>query len=161
MNPTGVEHITLPGPRSMLSEHHREIDVACMSLRAAACADDPLDVIAKYRALEHAVNEHMAAEEEVILQTYATIAPVDAAAIRDTHQQLRQLLYQLGIEAELHCIRLEAVDQLIATLRAHAAHEDREMYPWAQMALPPNNQRALVARIGSSLQELATRRLQR
>jgi hypothetical protein len=155
MNPTTLDQTTAAGPRLLLPEHHEKIDAACKALRASAFIDDPLGVIARYRNLEHAVLEHMKAEEDFILPAYARHAPADAAAIRVTHEELRRQLYRLGIDAELRAFRLEAIDFLIETLHEHGAHEDREMYPWAQTVLPPATKRELFKRITRSLRALA------
>jgi hypothetical protein len=152
MNPTNLGHSSL---RLLLPEHHEEIAAACAALRTSAYIDDPLEVIMRYRNVEHAVLEHMRAEEDFILPAYARRAPADAAAIRATHEDLRRQLYRLGIDAELHCIRLESIDQLTATLRDHAAREDREMYPWAQRVLAPATKRELFKRMTHSLRALA------
>jgi hypothetical protein len=154
MNTTHLDHIAADGPRLLLPEHHEEIASACIALRSSAFTDDPLEVITRYRNVEHAVLEHMRAEEDFILPEYANHAPADAAAIRATHEGLRRHLYRLGIDVELHAIRLESIDGLLMTLRDHAAHEDRNMYPWAQRSLTPFTKRELFKRITHSLRAL-------
>jgi hypothetical protein len=143
---------TLP-TLALLAEHHRNLEQAGLLLRAGACADDPLELIARYRNLEHAVLAHMEAEEE-ILPAYAVADPEDAAMIRTWHEDLRRQLYKIGVDVELHRVRLEAIDQLVKALQVHAAHEDRGMYVWAQASLPAQHQRAILARIEESLHKL-------
>ncbi|HEY5922229.1 MAG TPA: hemerythrin domain-containing protein [Kofleriaceae bacterium] len=143
------------GPRLLLPDHHREIEAACDALRTSVYADDPAELTTRFRSLEQAVLEHMLAEEEAILPVYAKYARADASAIRAAHEELRRQLFQLGIAVELHCVRGEALELLVETLRSHAAHEDREMYPWAQVHLPPRTMLELFARIAKSFRLLA------
>lgn len=137
-------------PRLLFDEHHAEIEALCNALRESLYKDDPLEVIASYRTLERAVLEHMRAEEDTILPAYTTHAPKDAAVIVATHDELRRRLFRLGVDAELHCVRAPSIDELIAALRAHAAHENREMYPWAESHLPAPTKRRLFARMTES-----------
>lgn len=142
------------GPRLLLPEHHAAIERACVLLRTAALADDPLDLVARYRALEHALLAHMNAEEELLLPAYALQSPDDAAAIRATHDELRRHLYRLGVDVELRCIRLGAIDHQIATLRDHVAHEDSLLYPWARAFLKQAGRRGRFERITRPLRVL-------
>jgi hypothetical protein len=142
-------------PRRLLADHHVRIEAACEELRAAGQGGDPVDVIARYRSLEHAVLEHLHAEEESIIPEYSKYAPRDAELIRTAHDELRQRLQQVGVEVELHCVRSDTIDGLTAALRAHAADEDLAMYPWAEANLPPSTRRQLLACIGNQLRALA------
>jgi hypothetical protein len=155
MAPSALHHPAANETLLLLAGHHEEIGTACVSLRMSAFTDDPLEVIVRFRNLEHAVLEHMKIEEDSLLPAYARYAPADAAVIRVAHEDLRRQLYRLGIEAELRYLRIEAIDHLIATLREHAAHETRGMYPWAQSVLTPDAKRELFKRISRSLRALA------
>lgn len=142
-------------PRLLLADHHHAIEVACHALLSRTYAGDPRALIAQYRAFESAVLDHLAAEEALILPAYAESAPADARAIRNDHAWLRQKLFQVGIEVELHLARAQTVRELIDQLHAHATREDASMYPWAQMHLPLSTKRLLFVRTGRSLRSLA------
>lgn len=143
------------GPRLLLADHHRELESSCRGLLAHAYGDDPRDLILYYRAFERATLAHLAAEEELILPLYEAHAPDDAEAIRGEHAAIRQLLFRIGIDVELHIVRAETVRHLIETLQLHADREDATMYPWAQDHLPVSTRRQLFVRIGRSLRLLA------
>lgn len=145
----------MTSPPLLLSEHHQALTSFGVALRTSAFADDPAAVVARFRDLERAVLLHMRAEEEELLPDYAAYDPADAALIRATHEELRLQLYRLGVESELHCIRLETIDTLLATLREHAAHEDTTLYPWAARNLGLGRRRALFQSISTSLRRLA------
>lgn len=145
------------GPRLLLTDHHREIEDACRALLARAYADDSATLIQQYRAFEHAILDHLMAEEELILPRYAEAAPLDARALLVEHAILRRLLLQVGVEVELHCVRASTLCALIDRLHAHAAREDAAMYPWAQVHLSLAAKRRLFVRVGRSLRRLARR----
>ena len=81
-----------------------------------------------------------------------------ACAIRDEHDAIRKLLLRIGVEVELHQVRVPTLQALIDKLHAHAAREDESMYPWAQAHLPTSTKRRLFARIGRSLRALVVPR---
>jgi hypothetical protein len=144
----------MTSPRLLLSEHHKALDAACFALRTCAFTDDALALTVRFRDLEHAVLLHMRVEEQELLPRYAEVAPADAALILAAHEEIRGQLYRLGVETELHCIRLESIDALIAMLREHAAHEDRVVYPWAEQNLSLGSRRSLFQSVGRSLRRL-------
>lgn len=146
------------GPRLLLADHHRELEEMCNALLASAYEDCARSLTEQYRVFERAVLEHLEAEDMLLLPGYGLHAPDDAHAIGEEHAAIRRLLFLLGIEVELHLVRLETLRSLIATLHAHAAREDRTLYPWAQAHLPLSAKRRLFVRIGRSLRALAERR---
>lgn len=148
-------------PRLLLTAHHRATEDACTALLACTYTDDPLELVGHYRSFEHALRDHVAAEEELILPAYEEHAPADAQAIRDNHAAIRKALDRIGIEVELHVVRAHSVSELVDSLRAHAAREDAAMYPWAQAHLSVASQRQLFLRIGRSLRALVHLRRRR
>jgi hypothetical protein len=143
------------GPRLLFANHHRELEAACRTLLASVHEDSPLTLTKRYRMFEHAVLEHLTAEETLVLPDFAARAPTEARAIELHHVALRKLLIQLGVEVELGAVRLETAANLIDALRAHAEHEDASMYPWSEVYLTLPAKRRLVLRLGRSLRVLA------
>jgi hypothetical protein len=139
-------------------EHHVELEAACEDLRSCVRADDARGLITRFRSFEHAVLAHLQAEEVEVLPAYARAACADAAAIRAAHEEVRRQLFRIGIEVELHCARAESLERLVDTLRSHAAHEDRGMYPWAREHLALQTRAELFARMARSLRLLARER---
>lgn len=86
---------------------------------------------------------------------YAEHAPADAQALREDHVAIRKALEALAIEVELHCVRAHSINDLVNSLRVHAAREDAGMYPWAQTHLPATPRKQLMLRVGRSLRSLA------
>jgi hypothetical protein len=138
----------------LLAEHHRAMEAACTDLLGHTYADEPFELVGEYRRFEHEVLAHLAAEEELLLPAYARHAPDDARELEEDHEELRRLLYRIAIDVELHVVRAATVDQLIARLREHAAHEEQGLYTWAAGALDALARDQLRARLAPSIVEL-------
>jgi hypothetical protein len=142
-------------PRLLLAEHHDELERLCREIEVGIHADDPRDLVQRYRAFEKAVTDHLAAEEEEILAAYGDYDQRDAFSIRGEHAALRGQLAETGVEVELHAVRAATLRKLLDALRAHSLHEERGMYPWAQAYLPLSSRKRLFLTIANSLDTLA------
>jgi hypothetical protein len=154
----GLDALDAPdanGPRLLFAEHHDEIEGASRALLAATYTDDSRELITEYRSFEREILEHLEAEEDVILPAYEHHVPVDARALRSDHARIRERLTRIGIDCDLHAIRAGTLEDLISELRAHAAREDAQMYPWARVHLPLDTKRDLFARLAASIDRLA------
>lgn len=152
---SGLDALDANGPRLLFAEHHHEIEAAYRALLVATYTDDSRELITEFRSFEHEILEHMKAEEDVILPAYEHHAPQEAQAVRSDHERIRKQLTRIGIECDLHAIRAATLEELIADLRAHAAREDVQMYPWAQVHLPVDTKRAVVEWLVTSMGRLA------
>jgi hypothetical protein len=54
-------------------------------------------------------------------------------------------LIELGAGVDLHAIRLDTARAFIDELRAHAKHEDRVLYSWADERVREEDGRSLLA----------------
>jgi len=135
------------GLRSLLRDHHLEIESACLELMGAAFVDDPPILARRWSAFEHEVLDHMAAEEELLIPSYQSADPEQAQELRADHILLRDILEHVALDVELHAIRIERLKDLVAMLRAHAYREERTLYPWAQHHLPTVLRAQVVSRI--------------
>jgi len=134
------------GHHLLLPDHHRRLDARCQALIAQVQHGDPAAFAAPWRRLEAEILEHMAAEEDVLVPTYTVSAPEDAQRILQDHLRIRQLLVMTGAAMGARETCRACLRELVAVLAAHAAHEDKLMYPWAQRHLPHLVQRSLFAR---------------
>lgn len=123
-------------PRDLLLRDHARIDAQLSELVATAEAFDTPSFVAPWRAFEHALLAHMATEETVIFPAFLQDHAPLLATLKLEHDEIRGSLDKVGLEVELHEVRLETVLALVARLRAHAAAEDRAFYPlvngWAE-----------------------------
>jgi hypothetical protein len=131
----------------LLPDHHRRIEAKCRQLLACACEDDSRELVTRWSDLEAELLDHIAAEEQVILPAYAAHAPADADRIRDQHARICSLFTPIGVDVELHEVRLARLHELVDVLAAHSADEDAGMYPWAVHNLSLVAQHMLYVRI--------------
>lgn len=151
----GLEAIDANGPRLLLAEHHRCLEIAGRELLAFLRAGDSRGLISAFRAFEAEVRAHMKDEEDLVLPAYRRAFPIEAGAITKAHAQLRVLLARASIDAELHSLSNTTLTSLLEALEEHGRFEDRTMYPWARVHVEDPSRRSLVERIEASLSELA------
>jgi hemerythrin-like domain-containing protein len=115
----------------ILSKHHAELDQRISVLLTKADSDDCHDLANAWNRFEREVLRHFELEEHELFPRLTPEHPEDIATLRQDHEALRRDLLALGIRADLHFLRAEAVRTFIADLRAHAAREDETLYRWA------------------------------
>jgi hypothetical protein len=69
--------------------------------------------------------------------------PAEVERAKKEHELVRALLANLGVRTDLHLLRKDVADELIARLREHAEWEDRSLYPWAQQKARDETRRSL------------------
>jgi len=116
-----------------LAEHHRRCDALFAAARAAADADDWRLLVQRIGALREAVLEHFRYEEERIFPLYEETSGEEGATepLCAQHDDMRAALWFLATqspetEARRYCDELAALQ---AAFDAHAADEERRMYP--------------------------------
>jgi hemerythrin superfamily protein len=129
------------------SHEHLRDEVA--RLLAAMQANARPDVAARWGQFEHALLDHMEAEERFILPAFAHVDRDEAIALLRDHGLIRQNLLELGIAVDLHCIRYERSQEFIELLLHHAEREQRLLYRWADEQLSPAARRAVKARVAA------------
>jgi hypothetical protein len=134
----------------VLGAHHRDIEDRCLALlsRTGRTRDDARGLTRRWEQLEHALFEHMAAEERMVFLAYQRADARDARHLLDEHSTLRERALEIGIAIHLGTLRSEHVQRFVDQLRAHARHEDASLYRWAQRNLDHKERHALHALIG-------------
>lgn len=99
---------------------------------------DREDVARAITSLQVRLGEHLDIEERELLPGYARLHPDDAAHILTEHRGFRKALAELDMATDLHLVRAEALRAFLATLRAHAVHENAGLYRWAITASEPS-----------------------
>jgi hypothetical protein len=104
-------------------------------LMAAVKADDRDDIHEYWVLVESELLAHMEAEERFVFPTFARIELGEARALLAEHSVLRDQLLELGVSVELHYVRVEMCEKLLAALRAHIQRETTLLYRWAATRL--------------------------
>jgi len=128
---------------------HDSLRELLVRLLAAMQANATDEVAALWTELDHGLRRHMDAEERVVLPAFARAARDEAMALVRQHAQLRELLFELGIAVDLHCIRYERSHEFINLLLLHAGREEQLLYRWADEHLAPEIVRELRDRVAA------------
>lgn len=132
---------------SALQADHQALEVTFEHVLTTLRGGDPEAVRQAWLAMEADVNAHLKAEEELILPGFEKTHASEAAHIRHDHAAIRAALEQLGVELDLHQLRMETADEFIRTLRRHAEREDVAFYRWAQEHLAESERRTVLGRL--------------
>jgi polyisoprenoid-binding protein YceI len=117
--------------RAVLSNDHERLELQFQSIVADAARKDPSALLAAWRAFESELLHHFEDEEVHILSAFAQQEPTEARTISAEHEQIRAALTGIGADIDRHRLPRERIAEFVASLRAHARHEDDLLYPWA------------------------------
>jgi hemerythrin-like domain-containing protein len=123
--------------REHFGEQHVHLERNLERLRDAVEGADSAALVNEWDQFEAALRAHLEAEEERLFPTVEASVPGAVRAARDAHASIRRRLDELGMQVQLHTIRLEVVDDFLEELRAHKEAEDRGLYPAADELLEP------------------------
>ena len=133
--------------RDAFHQDHQRLDGLFEDLLNRVHAGDAAAIREAWTAFEHGLLTHMEAEERDMIPIFRRHDPVEAAAIVEDHAKIRSLLAELGVKLEIHTLREEKVEGLVAFLRAHAAREDAALYLWVDSELPEAPKASIVERL--------------
>ena len=138
-----------PSVRSHLSSDHVELERTLARLIEAVEVGDREGVSVAWTGFEDRLAAHFDAEEQFLIPAILPGNPRVAAAILAEHRHLRARLAELAAGVDLHIVSLRMVRAFIDEIRAHAAHEDRLLYRWADEAAPDSARAPLLQAIGA------------
>jgi iron-sulfur cluster repair protein YtfE (RIC family) len=128
---------------------HEHLHALYTRLLSVMEADAPREVQALWCELDHELLAHMEAEERFVLPAFAKVDHAEALAILREHGQARELLFDLGVAVDLHCLRYERSAELIHLLIHHAEREERLLYRWADRELSAETVEAVKRHLSS------------
>jgi hypothetical protein len=134
-----------PALRDLLRRDHARLERVFAELIGAFQANADAEVTRLWTKLNAAVEQHFTQEERHILPAFAKVEPVQAEFLAREHAVLRAQLLRLGVGVDLHITRLEAAEDFVISLRAHAEREDTLLYDWADQHLDESAYSALTA----------------
>lgn len=114
-----------------LARHHAELDQRAEVLLTAADGGDCHDLAIEWGHFESEVLRHFEVEENELFERYLPEHPYEIARLTQEHEALRRAVLALGISADLHSLRADAVRAFIGELRAHGVLEEQTLYRWA------------------------------
>jgi hemerythrin superfamily protein len=127
----------------LLTTDHQRLEQLFRELENAVEGADQPTIQHDWTDFERGVLAHFEAEERLIFPLLETEHAPEVERARKDHERVRALLADLGVRTDLHLLRKDVADELIARLREHAAWEDRTLYPWAQSRANEETRRSL------------------
>lgn len=118
--------------RRLLDEHVR-LDSQCAELISRTTAGDWRSCDAIWDTFSRNLERHMSYEEDELFPTYAKSSPAAALTVQQLdaeHTEFRQRLGTIGVDIQLHLVRVEVLKELVDLLLAHAQCEGQSIYPW-------------------------------
>jgi hemerythrin HHE cation binding domain-containing protein len=129
--------------RTQLLEEHAALDRALNQIACIADGGDGDELHRAWGELEPLLLRHLAFEERELFPAVEAVHPDWTREFRRDHAEIRRLLAELGVRVDLHALRKQELDELVAALRAHAEEEDATVYRWAEEAAPTDTRRHL------------------
>lgn len=131
---------------ALRGDHHR-LDALFEQLLNAVHVNDSALADAAWTEFENGILTHLDVEEEHMLPLLVREAPDEAEGILAEHRKLRSLLAEIGVALEIHLVREATVEELVGSLRAHAAREEALLYRWAETALADERKAHILERL--------------
>lgn len=119
--------------RRQLAEEHAQLDGLFEEVRNRAAAGDWQECDAIWRRLCTELEDHFRFEEQQLWPEFGARSGrtrAEVEVLMAEHVGIRMGLDRIGVEIELKHVDRDAIEQLIAQLRAHASHENELFYPW-------------------------------
>ena len=136
----------MSGTPIKLAEHHRHCDALFAAAGEAASAGDWVALVARVAAVREGLLAHFRYEEERVFPLYEQTSGEEGAteALCAEHDDMRAALWTLATyspesDAPRYCSELA---ELRSAFDAHAADEERRMYPVFERMLGINPPRA-------------------
>jgi hemerythrin-like domain-containing protein len=118
--------------KDLLARHHEELERRIAVLLTKADGGDSHDLWEEWCRFEHELLRHLDLEEREVFPRFRREHAEATAALLEEHSGLRRDLLALGIRADLHSLRADAVRAFVDQLHAHAVREEQLLYPWAK-----------------------------
>lgn len=130
--------------RSHLVADHERLEGLFQQVLSAFEVGDREEVAAIWTRFDHELLAHMEAEERFLVPWLFRADQRAARSIIQEHRLIRSRLIELGAAVDLHAIRLATARAFIDELRAHAKHEERVLYAWADEHVPVEDRRSVL-----------------
>jgi hemerythrin superfamily protein len=118
--------------RESLGSDHDAINFRLSDLANAVEGADFPTILRVFREVDRGLRAHIDGEERYLFEHFEDDHPDVLRELREDHDRFRRALDELMVQTELHTLRKERIDELVAELRAHAAKENRTLYEWAE-----------------------------
>jgi Hemerythrin HHE cation binding domain len=140
------------GVRALLRRDHDRLERLFARVLDEFREGDPDDVRAIWTRFESGLAAHFDAEERYLMPLFARVDPGEASELLAEHTVFRRRLGDLGVGVDLHAVRLDVAQELVKTLREHAAREDGLLYRWADLEIDAAGRRLIERELTGAVQ---------
>ena len=117
--------------RESLGSDHQAIERRLTELSDAVEGADWPTILEVFRGVDRGLRAHIDGEERYLFPQFEVSHADVIGQLRREHEHTRRALDELMVQTELHTLRKEPIDELVARLRSHADKENRTLYAWA------------------------------
>lgn len=117
-----------------LAEEHARLDSLFADVRDRVEVGDWQECDLIWRRVCAELEDHFRFEEQQLWPEFAltsTRARSEVDALILEHADIRAALDRIALEIECKHVDRDAIERLLAQIRAHASHEHELFYPWA------------------------------
>jgi hemerythrin superfamily protein len=127
----------------LLTSDHQRLEQLFRELENAVEGVDQPTIQRDWTEFERGLLAHFEAEERLLFPLLESEHAPEVERAKTDHEAVRALLANLGVRTDLHLLRKDVANELIARLREHGEWEDRTLYPWAQRKASEETRRSL------------------
>jgi hemerythrin-like domain-containing protein len=117
--------------RESLGSDHQAIERRLTELSDAVEGADWPTILEVFRGVDRGLRAHIDGEERYLFPRFEASHSDVIGQLRREHEHTRRALDELMVQTELHALRKEPIDELVAQLRSHADKENGTLYAWA------------------------------
>lgn len=147
--------------RDRMIAEHRLIETRLDELLDAFEANDHARMSSCWFEFETLLLPHLEIEEALLIPVLRRTQAREARALLEEHNHIRARAAQLGTAVDLHTARLDTAKHFSDELRAHATHEDKLFYPWADHQLSIPERMGLFAQLAAAVEAFRAKRRDR
>lgn len=136
----------MPSVKDQLSQDHEEQAQLLSKLAESVAEGAPASTVqSRWLPFEQTLLDHLEAEELSLFGVFVQTHQREIDALRAEHRAIRYSVMGLGVRVALHTVEKAAIDELLALLREHSAHEERTLHDWLAHDEGISSQRAVLA----------------
>jgi hypothetical protein len=118
-----------------LHQDHRALEALFELVLESARANDGPTLSILWSEFERRLETHLEGENAYLLSALEPMHPGAVETVRKHHGTLRRLTASIGIETDLHAVRISALEEVGRLLREYATFEERTIYAWARQSI--------------------------
>ncbi len=143
--------VSPPAVRDWFVADHLRLETLLEEILSAMDSQEGRGLSVLWAGFARTLLAHMDIEERCLIPQLDEHAGRVARALHEEHRYIRARTAGLAEAIEALTARVDEIHAFADELRAHASHEDRMLYAWADRNLSPAAHRALLAQLDEAV----------